>query len=158
MNKKGFTLIELIIVMIILSVLLGSILGNFFTSLKKERDARRKLDLQQVQKALEMYYQDKNAYPSSLTFGSSLTDSVSGKVYMQSVPNDPQSASNNCKYIYSSPDTNHATYFLYSFIENTLDTGQGVRQTGYGVNCTAAPNTSCNPCRFSISSSNTAPQ
>ncbi len=154
MNKKGFTLIELIIVMIILGILLGSILGNFFTSLKKERDARRKLDLQQVQKALELYYQDKNAYPTSLTFGSSLTDSVSGKVYMQSVPNDPQNSSGSCNYYYSSPDTGHTTYFLYSYIENTLDTGQGVRQSGYGNNC----GSSCNPCRFAVSSSNTAPQ
>ena len=55
MNKKGFTLIELLLVIIILGVLSALITGNFFTSLKKGRDAKRKADLEQTQRALEMY-------------------------------------------------------------------------------------------------------
>ena len=43
--KKGFTLIELLIVIMILGVLAALITGNFFTSLKKGRDAKRKADL-----------------------------------------------------------------------------------------------------------------
>ncbi|PIP15252.1 hypothetical protein COX47_00635, partial [Candidatus Roizmanbacteria bacterium CG23_combo_of_CG06-09_8_20_14_all_35_49] len=59
MNRKAFTLIELLLVIIILGVLATLIIGNFFTSLKKGRDARRKGDLEQIQRALEMYYEDK---------------------------------------------------------------------------------------------------
>ena len=80
MNRKAFTLIELLIVIIILGVLAALITGNFFTSLKKGRDAKRKADLEQVSRALEMYYEDKKAYPDSLTFGSSLPDPDSTKV------------------------------------------------------------------------------
>jgi len=65
MNKKGFTLIELLLVIIILGFLTSLIAGNFFTSLKKGRDARRKGDLEQIQRALEMYYEDNRAYPNS---------------------------------------------------------------------------------------------
>jgi len=75
MNKKGFTLIELLVVIIVLGVLAALISGNFFTSLKKGRDAKRKADLEQIQRALEMYYEDKKAYPTfTFPFGGKLCE------------------------------------------------------------------------------------
>lgn len=155
----GFTLIELMIVIAILGVLAAMISGNFITSLKKGRDARRKGDLEQIQRALEMYYEDKKAYPltADLTFGDQLChpdlgcDPTSGKIYMQKVPNDPISSNN---YVYST-DANGTYYKLYSCIENALDQGPGVEKDGYtGKNC---GNGRCNPCRYGISSPNTTP-
>jgi prepilin-type N-terminal cleavage/methylation domain-containing protein len=67
--KKSFTLIELIIVIAILGILAALISGNFITSLKKGRDAKRKSDFEQIKNALEMFYEDKKHYPSSLQFG-----------------------------------------------------------------------------------------
>ncbi len=117
MNKKGFTLIELLLVIIILGVLSALISGNFFTSLKKGRDAKRKADLEQTQRALEMYYEDKKAYPltADLTFGTSLSDPVSEKIYMQKVPNDPISGKS---YQYLSADG--TSYKLFGCLENIL--------------------------------------
>jgi len=151
MNKKnlfGFTLIELLIVIIILGVLSALISGNFFTSLKKGRDARRKADLEQIQRALEMYYEDKRAYPTSLTFGQKLCETPScapnEKVYMQKVPTDPVSS---YSYQYQSDGS---YYRLFSCIENNLDQGPGVKQTGYtGTNCG-----NCRLCKYGVSSSN----
>jgi len=151
MNKKnlfGFTLIELLIVIIILGVLSALISGNFFTSLKKGRDARRKADLEQIQRALEMYYEDKRAYPITITFGSSLTDSVSGKTYMQKVPTDPVSS---YSYQYQSDGT---YYRLFSCIENNLDQGPGISQNGFDG---ALGNCNCEKCRYTISSPNITP-
>ncbi|MBI3366655.1 type II secretion system protein [Candidatus Roizmanbacteria bacterium] len=158
---SGFTLIELLIVMIIFSVLAAMITGNFFTSLKKGRDARRKNDLEQVQKSLEMYYEDKKAYPtvipgggSGFVFGSQFSDSVSGKVYMYRVPNDPTSGK-NYQYVSSGQ-----TYDLYTCLENTEQELPYV-STNYGsftcsVNCKKSDGSSTT-CIWGISDTNSNP-
>ena len=116
--KSGFTLIELLVVIMILGILAALISGNFITSLKKGRDAKRKGDLEQTQRALEMYYEDKKAYPvtAGLTFGSKLCENnpcgASDKVYMQKLPNDPISGKS---YEYN---LTSGSYRLYACLEN----------------------------------------
>jgi len=70
----GFTLMELLIVIAILGLLATIGLGSFRTSQMKGRDAQRKSDLSQIQKALEMYYNDYSGYPAAITGGSPLTE------------------------------------------------------------------------------------
>jgi len=152
--KKSFTLIELLIAIVILGVLSALISGNFITSLKKGRDARRKADLQQIQQAVEMYYEDKRAYPTAAAqagfpFGTKFCEtsscSPSEKIYMQKVPNDPIGSHS---YQYQSDGT---YYRLFSCIENNLDQGPGVKQSGYtGTSCG-----NCGLCKYGVSSSNT---
>jgi len=155
-NNSGFTLIELIIVITILGILAALISGNFITSLKKGRDAKRKTDLGQIQKAAEMYYEDKGTYPASITFGSKLCETVNcvggEKVYMQKIPDDPISGNS---YQYET-DVTGSYYRLFSCIENSLDEGNGVSQTGYtgGPDC---GNGACEICKYYISDSNSTP-
>jgi type II secretion system protein G len=160
-DKKGFTLIEILIVMIIFSVIAAMITGNFFTSLKKGRDARRKTDLEQIRKSLEMYYEDKRAYPtpipgggSGFVFGSAFSDPTNGKVYMYKTPNDPVSTKN---YQYVS---NGQTYGLYACLENTEQVLPYV-STNYGtftcnVNCKKSDGSSTS-CIWGISDTNSTP-
>lgn len=54
--KQGFTLLELLVVIGIISVLLGFGAVSYSTSQKKARDAKRKADLQALQKVLEQCY------------------------------------------------------------------------------------------------------
>lgn len=146
-NAKGFTFIELMLVIVITGILAALISGNFITSLKKGRDARRKGDLEQIQRALELYYEDNKAYPTSITFGDSLCQTdpcASSKVYMQKVSVDPNGGYN---YEYESDGT---YYRLYSCIENTLDQGPGVNQAGYASTTCGA----CGGCKFKVTSSN----
>ena len=154
MNKKGFTLIELLIVIAILGVLAALISGNFITSLKKGRDAKRKADLEQTQRALEMYYEDKKAYPTTeLTFGSALSDSVSGKIYMQKVPNDPVSGKN---YQYLSSDGTN--YKLFACLENNQQI-LPYESTGYSLTCLNCKNQAGGTvvCIWGVSSTNISP-
>ncbi len=120
--KKGFTLVELVIVIVILGILSALITGNFITSLKKGRDTKRKADLEQTQKALELYYEDKRTYPTFDIFANSgykLCETKiaslcgSEKVYMQKLPDDPTPGKD-----YQYVTTAGADYKLFSCLEN----------------------------------------
>jgi type II secretion system protein G len=112
--KPAFTLIELLVVIIILGILAALITGNFFTSLKKGRDAKRKADLEQVQRALELHYEDNRAYPEAIyVSGGEISDTETGKVYMKKVPVDPQGST----YGYET-DEDGTYYKLYACLEN----------------------------------------
>src|SRR3989344_6120473 len=58
----GFTIIELLVVILIVGVLATVVLGSFSTSRIKARNAQRMSDLTQIQLALEQYYDDFGYY------------------------------------------------------------------------------------------------
>jgi general secretion pathway protein G len=64
-GKNGFTLIELLVVISIIGVLLSIVLVSTSNTRKKARDAKRKSDIVQIKKALEMYHIDNKRYPLS---------------------------------------------------------------------------------------------
>src|SRR3989344_1560142 len=63
MKKSGFTLIELMVVIVILGVLSMVGITAFTSSQVRSRDAKRKADLANFQKSLEFYYNDYNSFP-----------------------------------------------------------------------------------------------
>ncbi len=64
----GFTLIELITVIIIIGILVTLILVNLTSARERTRDAARKADLSTLRATLESYYGRHGAYPDD-TFG-----------------------------------------------------------------------------------------
>ena len=157
-NKQAFTLIELLLVMALLSILIVLLTGNFSTTLKRGRDQQRKNDLSQVQKALELYYEDNRTYPTfdiftgpNRKFCTTQTCMTPNEtVYMVKTPIDPSSS-----YVYRYEfGPGGAYYYLYSYIENDLDQGSGVNKNGYTNNekCDAAKTTI--NCRYYVDSSN----
>ncbi|PCI89742.1 hypothetical protein COB18_02965 [Candidatus Kaiserbacteria bacterium] len=65
--KRGFTIIELLVVMAIIAMLASVILVAFSTIQTKSRDTRRIEDVRELQKALSMYYIDNNRFPAAVT-------------------------------------------------------------------------------------------
>lgn len=61
----GFTLIELLVVMAVVGTLAALILANFNLARERARDAQRKSGLNQIKKALRMYYNDHGHYPET---------------------------------------------------------------------------------------------
>jgi len=117
--KKSFTLIELLVVIAIIGMLSALLLPNFMAARERSRDAKRKADLRQIQRALEMYRQDQapgdNPYPDSLpNCNESLQSGVT--VYMKKVPCDPLGD----PYFYS-PNQGNITFNLCACMENTAD-------------------------------------
>jgi type II secretion system protein G len=64
-NKRGFTIIELIVVIAIIAVLAGIVISSVNIYTAKARDAKRMADLRQISKALELYKIDNGQYPST---------------------------------------------------------------------------------------------
>lgn len=82
LNRKGFTLIELMIVLMIISILASIAVPNYRSSLIRAREAVLADTLSQFRKTIDDYYADKGKYPDSLN------DLVSGG-YLRSLPKDP---------------------------------------------------------------------
>ena len=117
-NNSGFTLIELLVVMAIIGILTTIAASSFISVQLKASDARRKHDLEQIQKALEMYYNDKGRYPvAGYVISGTFQDAPNNVVYMQKVPTDPRTGAT---YFYES-NVNGVFYRLYATLENSKD-------------------------------------
>ena len=81
-STRGFTLIELMVVMSIIVVLATVGIVQYRQSLNFARESVLKDDLYKLRDALDQYYADKNEYPSSLD------DLVTGG-YVRALPKDP---------------------------------------------------------------------
>jgi prepilin-type N-terminal cleavage/methylation domain-containing protein len=82
MKHKGFTLVELLIVITLIGILATITSGNFFKSIKRAKDGKAISDIQEIAKALEMYYARNDSYPSDI-YGASFSNSTyfqSGRV------------------------------------------------------------------------------
>lgn len=64
-SKNGFTLVELLVVIMVIGALAGVLLGvvNSGGVRAKARDAQRKADLKRIQTALELFFADHRTYP-----------------------------------------------------------------------------------------------
>lgn len=151
-EKRGFTLIEIIIAMMILAIISVGLLGNFFSSPPKARDAKRKQSLRQIQNALEVYYNDNDEYPSATNGQISCEDETKSwgdefdcydEVYMKKLPTDP---GNNTFYYFRTSD--QQGYMLYALLENENDSCFSTDQCcllGFDdSDCSPTSDTQCN--------------
>jgi len=65
-NKKGFTLVEMLVVIAIIAILSSIFLVGLGGFRKQAYDTRRISDVQKIQTFLELYYNQNRAYPADL--------------------------------------------------------------------------------------------
>lgn len=65
-NRKGFTLIEMLVVIAIVGLLSSVVVIGLTGSREKSRDARRIADIRAIQNALEINYTSATGYPSAI--------------------------------------------------------------------------------------------
>jgi prepilin-type N-terminal cleavage/methylation domain-containing protein len=92
--KKGFTLLELLIVISIIGILVTVAAASYTSSQQKARNSRRMSDMKAVQNAAEQYYsaQTSPAYPDQNNLASF------GTYLPQGYPTDPK---NNAPFVYT---------------------------------------------------------
>ena len=127
-RDNGFSLIEILVVIAIIGGLTSILLPNLMGVRERARDAARKSDLKQIQKALEMYKLDQTppSYPltANLPTAGNIWQNATGTVtYMNKVPGDPNRTPVPASYSYTSPvGTDNLKYILCACIENVADT------------------------------------
>ena len=96
-REGGFTLVELMIVMLIIGVLAAVAVPSFIGSIKNAREAALKEDLHVLRDAIDSYTMDKNKAPQSL-------DDLVQSGYLKQIPEDPMTHSRDT-WVTDSDDT-----------------------------------------------------
>lgn len=81
-TRRGFTLVELLVVLAIIGLLLSIAVPRYYGSLDKSKETVLKENLFQLRDAIDKYHADKGRYPESL-------ESLAADKYLRSVPLDP---------------------------------------------------------------------
>lgn len=145
-TKKGFTLIEMLIVVAIIGILSGVVLVGLGPVQRGGRDSRRVADLRQVQNGLELYFNKCGYYPggaagagctgfSQISTWTDLTNSLTqSAIGITQIPNDPSAGRN---YFYGTNGTGSG-YILGGTLEDAGNAALRQDIDGpnvYGVNC-----------------------
>lgn len=114
---SGFTLIELMIVVVILGLLATTIMPKILSKPDKARVQKAKFDMRQIMSALAMFRTDNGRFPTTSEGLAALVSNPGGlpdydpDAYLEKVPLDPWK--NN--YVYISPGVSGRDFDLISY-------------------------------------------
>lgn len=112
-RRGGFTLVEVLIVVVIMAVLAATIIPQFSTSSQDAKISTAKFNLNNMRSQLQMYKAQHNGnFPATLSLLTQATTATGGTgaganlgPYMQAIPEEPFSASNAVATTLSTDDT-----------------------------------------------------
>lgn len=131
-NSRGFTLIEILVVVIILGILIGLVAPRILERPEEARRAKAKLQIENIEAALKLFYLDNGFYPSTEQGLEALVEKPTvGRIpkkyreggYLEGgrVPLDPWDSS----FLYVSPGAHNKEYDLESYGPDGEDGGEG---------------------------------
>jgi general secretion pathway protein G len=81
-SRRGFTLLELLVVMAIIATLLTIAVPRYFLSLERSKEAVLRQDLATMRESIDRFYGDTGHYPQNLA-------ELVERRYMRAIPVDP---------------------------------------------------------------------
>jgi len=97
MRARGFTLMELMVVMAIIASLMTLALPRYFNSVERSREAVLRQDLSIMRDAIDKFYADRGRYPATL-------EELAERRYLRRVPVDPVTESATTWVVVAPPD------------------------------------------------------
>ena len=107
--QRGFTLIEMMIVIVVIAILIGVLLPQFRGTQDEASTQRARSELRTLATALESYYiHNSNAFPAALSSLTSATPRI-----VSSIPNDPFRSGANAYTYYVSANSSYYVVVSY---------------------------------------------
>lgn len=131
-DARGFTLIELMVVVVILGILAGLVIPKIMGRPEQAKRLKARMQIEQIEQALKLYYLDNGDYPSTEQGLSALVEQTTiepvpkrwregGYLEKGKVPDDPWGN----PYVYVSPGVNSRDFDLESYGADGEDGGEG---------------------------------
>jgi general secretion pathway protein G len=128
-NEEGFTLVELMVVIVIIGLLATIVALNVLPSGDKARVEKAKADIAQIEGGLELYRLQMSVYPNTTQGLAALTSAPAGidasryqrGGYLKKLPNDPWGR----PYLYASPGQ-HGEADVWTFGADGKEGGEGI--------------------------------
>src|SRR5450830_828466 len=102
---KGFTLIEVLVVLSIIATLLTLVAPRYFEIVARSKETTLKHDLIGMRDAIDKYYSDTGNYPDAL-------DDLVAKKYLRAIPEDPITGSDKT-WVITPPDSTEVSGSVY---------------------------------------------
>lgn len=140
-NTSGFTIVELLIVVVVIAILAAISVVAYTNIQQRARDSVRQSDIKTLVKAIELFYTDNGNYPmangwctqpSNPPYAAAFQAEIAP--YLARVPRDPSFAGTHQDYIYR--NLSEQGYYLYAELEGSDRVDDGLTM----ANCAARIN------------------
>jgi len=128
-NNKGFTLIEILVVVAIIAILSAVVISNMGEFSKRGRDAKRKENIDQITKAINLYFNENGHLPGNLTGWCTYISNTSGGYgtafqsalapHMKVIPFDPTKRGQVGDYLFNNVNNSIGKYELCAILEDS---------------------------------------
>jgi len=116
-SEHGFTLVELMVVILIIGLLATVVIINVLPATDKAAETKAKADVSTLETATEMYRLNKLAYPSAAEG----LQALAREGYVKRLPKDPWGN----PYHYAAPGRDGRPFDIYSFGADGREGGEG---------------------------------
>ena len=131
-DMRGFTLIELMVVVVILGILAGLIIPKIMGKPEEAKKLKARMQIEQLEQALKLYYLDNGEYPTTEQGLNSLVEKPAtepvpkrwkegGYLEKKKIPLDPW----DNPFVYISPGVHDKDFDLVSYGADKEEGGEG---------------------------------